>query len=89
MCIAHNQLVSVLGPTFIKNSDSFAINTDLAILAYIAETGAHIRGVWGCYTPIILRNVQKVAPCKRTILSVPIVQYINITQTGCFHSVSK
>jgi hypothetical protein len=51
MCIAHNQLVSVLGPTFVKNSDSFAINTDLAILAFITETGAHIKGVWGCYTP--------------------------------------
>ena len=76
MCIAHHQMVFVFGPIFVNNSDSFAINTctDLAILAFIAETGAHIREVWGCYTPTVWRNVQKVSP-KQTILSVPIVRF--------------
>ena len=88
MCIAHHQLVFVLGPSFVDNSDSFTINTDLAILAFIAETRVHIKGMWGCYTPIILRNVQKLGP-NRTILSVPIVRYKHLRELVGFHSVSK
>ena len=68
----------VLGPIFVNNSDGFTVNTELAILAFIAVTGAHVRGVWGVIPTIILRNVQKVG-FKRTILLVPIVRHKHYT----------